>query len=84
MADSMTRESVTDSWGSPIRYGNTVCIYHQENQFLIAAFDNADATISDYVIIDSDRMYVEGTIDRSFTIDFVLHSLFHDMKTMLN
>lgn len=80
----MTKESVTDSWGSPIRYGNTVCIYHQGNQFLIAAFDNSGAIISDYVIIDSARMYIEGTIERSFTIDFVLHSLFHDMEAMLN
>lgn len=84
VTDGMTRKIITDTWGKPILYGNTVCIYHHGDQFLIAAFNKADDPVSDYIIIDSARTYIEGTIDRSFTIDFVLHNLFHHMDAMID
>ena len=86
--DSMTRDSVEAIWGRPIRNGNSVCIYHHDDEYLIAAYSSFDTKsgdnqISDYVIINSNREFIEGTILESYTIDYTVHELFHNMSNLI-
>ena len=84
----MTAAEVEAVWDKPIRHGITVCIYHHDDRYLIAAYGAIDAEsriprISDYVIIDADRTYIEGTIPVSCTIDYVMDELSHNMSGMI-
>ena len=81
----MTNTEISEKWGSPQKDIGAILVYEKNQIRLIAAYSlvNGKNIVTDYLIINSKRNYIDGTIPSTDSILNVMNQILtNDVKTI--